>query len=431
MLQYTSGSTGDTKGVILTHRHLLANITAMGAAAQAGPSDVFVSWLPLYQDMGLIGAWLASLYLGFPLVVMSPLAFLARPARWLRAISEHHGTLSCAPNFAYELCVRRISSQNLQGVDLSSWRLVIALPRLRARWAVIRAAERLLRLLLEIPLTVTGQPPEAQPFVAVANHASFADGLILILCFPEPVWFTAAARFASNWPFLRRIGCQFVHRAEPAQAATETRRLAGMLHSGRSLVIWPEGALHPAPGLRPFHLGTFDAAVSAAAPVVPLGIRGSRRALRPGTRFPRRYAIHVANGEPINPAGHGWPAILALRNQARTAVLALSAEPRPELTRCRSTLVCRLAQAAHCLLTSDRRADRRETRGGKGSASCGSPSRGARRLLRYSAPLAFTLPVTSNFTWMQAQGAVALDPAEGSPRSCRYSGRVPSGRRAR
>ena len=84
MLQYTSGSTGDTKGVILTHRHLLANITAMGAAAQAGPSDVFVSWLPLYQDMGLIGAWLASLYLGFPLVVMSPLAFLARPARWLR-----------------------------------------------------------------------------------------------------------------------------------------------------------------------------------------------------------------------------------------------------------------------------------------------------------------------------------------------------------
>ena len=71
------------------------------------PRDVFVSWLPLYHDMGLIGAWLGGLYVGFPLVVMSPLAFLARPERWLRAIHRHRGTLSAAPNFAYELCVKR------------------------------------------------------------------------------------------------------------------------------------------------------------------------------------------------------------------------------------------------------------------------------------------------------------------------------------
>ena len=121
-LQYTSGSTGDPKGVILSHADLLANIRAMGQAVGAGPDDVFVSWLPLYHDMGLIGAWLGSLYLGMPLVAMSPLAFLAKPLRWLQAIDRHRGTLSAAPNFAYELCLTRIPDAELEGLDLSCWR---------------------------------------------------------------------------------------------------------------------------------------------------------------------------------------------------------------------------------------------------------------------------------------------------------------------
>ena len=123
LLQYTSGSTGDPKGVVLTHANLLANIRAMGLAAQVGGPDVFVSWLPLYHDMGLIGAWLGSLYHGVPLVLMSPLAFLARPARWLTALSRYRGTLSAGPNFAFELCLKKISDEDLQGVDLSAWRL--------------------------------------------------------------------------------------------------------------------------------------------------------------------------------------------------------------------------------------------------------------------------------------------------------------------
>ncbi len=122
-LQYTSGSTGQPKGVILTHADLLANIRAMGEQVQADSTDVFVSWLPLYHDMGLIGAWLGSLYYGMPLVLMSPLAFLTGPARWLRIIHQHRGTLTAAPNFAYELCLSKVEDSDIQGLDLGSLRL--------------------------------------------------------------------------------------------------------------------------------------------------------------------------------------------------------------------------------------------------------------------------------------------------------------------
>jgi 1-acyl-sn-glycerol-3-phosphate acyltransferase len=125
LLQFTSGSTGRPKGVMLTHANLLANLRAIGKALAIGPEDVIVSWLPLYHDMGLIGAWMASLYYGMPLVLMSPLSFLARPARWLQALSRYRGTLSAAPNFAYELCARKIADEELAGVDLSAWRFAL------------------------------------------------------------------------------------------------------------------------------------------------------------------------------------------------------------------------------------------------------------------------------------------------------------------
>ena len=125
LLQYTSGSTGDPKGVTLTHANLLANMRAIAEAVQMGPNDVGVSWLPLYHDMGLIGAWLTLMLNGVPLVVMSPLAFLTRPERWLQAVSKYKGTIGAAPNFAYELCVRKISDKAMEGVDLSSWRAAL------------------------------------------------------------------------------------------------------------------------------------------------------------------------------------------------------------------------------------------------------------------------------------------------------------------
>ena len=125
LIQYTSGSTGNPKGVVLSHANLLANLRAMAERLQADSTDIFVSWLPLYHDMGLIGAWLGALYFGFPLVIMSPLTFLTRPQEWLWAIHRHRGTLSGAPNFAFELASRKIEDREIEGLDLSSLRMLL------------------------------------------------------------------------------------------------------------------------------------------------------------------------------------------------------------------------------------------------------------------------------------------------------------------
>jgi fatty-acyl-CoA synthase len=125
LLQYTSGSTGHPKGVMLTHANLLANIRAIGDAVGVRSDDIGVSWLPLYHDMGLIGAWLMPLYFGLPVVVLSPLAFLSRPVRWLRAFHRHRATLGAAPNFAYELTAAKVSDRDVEGLDLSSWRAAL------------------------------------------------------------------------------------------------------------------------------------------------------------------------------------------------------------------------------------------------------------------------------------------------------------------
>jgi fatty-acyl-CoA synthase len=125
LLQFTSGSTAAPKGVVLTHANLDANVTAI-----AGPhgldtrsSDVGVSWLPLYHDMGLIGMLLAAVYAHLDTVIMSPVLFLKRPSSWLDTISRYKGTVSFAPNFAYELCVRRVKPSQIEALDLSSWRV--------------------------------------------------------------------------------------------------------------------------------------------------------------------------------------------------------------------------------------------------------------------------------------------------------------------
>ncbi|WP_225828329.1 AMP-binding protein [Streptomyces naphthomycinicus] len=124
-LQYTSGSTRLPRGVMLTHANLMHNLEAIYQAFAGTAHDVMVSWLPPYHDMGLIGAILEPLYGGFPGILMSPLHFLQKPYRWLKAISVHRGTISPSPNFGYELCLRKIDDAQRASLDLASWRAAV------------------------------------------------------------------------------------------------------------------------------------------------------------------------------------------------------------------------------------------------------------------------------------------------------------------
>jgi acyl-CoA synthetase (AMP-forming)/AMP-acid ligase II/acyl carrier protein len=122
-LQYTSGSTGTPKGVIITHENIIANVKHLSQTSTGNKDDVFVNWLPLFHDLGLVTAILWPVFLGAPSMLMAPATFIRDPLSWLKAISRYKGTMCGAPNFAYDLCVNKISDEHLAGLDLSSWRV--------------------------------------------------------------------------------------------------------------------------------------------------------------------------------------------------------------------------------------------------------------------------------------------------------------------
>ncbi|HEX4961822.1 MAG TPA: AMP-binding protein [Thermoanaerobaculia bacterium] len=208
-LQFTSGSTGNPKGVMLTHANLLANLRAIQKGADVRPDDVIVSWLPLYHDMGLIGCWMGGLYFGVPLVLMSPLTFLARPSRWLTTIHSHRGTLSAAPNFAYELCVNKVPDEEIAGLDLSSWRMALNGAEPVSPEAVRRFIERFAPYgfdpgafspvygLAECSLAVAFPPLGRPPLIDVVDREAFQRTGEAVPAAPEASDDPHALRFVS------------------------------------------------------------------------------------------------------------------------------------------------------------------------------------------------------------------------------------------
>ena len=125
-LQYTSGSTGNPKGVMVSHGNLIYNEAMITHSFASEADDVSVSWLPMFHDMGLIGTTIQPLYVGATSVFMSPASFLQKPLRWLQAISDYRGTAICAPNFAYELCVSQVTAEQKAQLDLSSLKIALS-----------------------------------------------------------------------------------------------------------------------------------------------------------------------------------------------------------------------------------------------------------------------------------------------------------------
>jgi acyl-CoA synthetase (AMP-forming)/AMP-acid ligase II len=191
-LQYTSGSTSEPKGVMLTHGNLLNNLAQIANSFGLDPDNRGLIWLPPYHDMGLVGGILEPLYAGIPVVLMSPLDFLQRPLRWLQAITRYRSTVSGGPNFAYELCIRKVKPEQRESLDLSSWQVAFngaepiraqTLERFVEAFAPCgfrRSAFYPCYGLAEVCVFGTGGLKTQEPIISRVDEASLTQGQVVI-----------------------------------------------------------------------------------------------------------------------------------------------------------------------------------------------------------------------------------------------------------
>ncbi len=198
LLQYTSGSTGSPKGVMLSHANLIANSKLILHGFQPRPGSCGMSWLPTYHDMGLVGGILMPMYMGRMDVLTSPMTFLQRPARWLQGISRYGVSISGGPNFAYQLCVDKIEDSEMEGVDLSRWEIAFngaepircatleAFAQRFAPFGFQRSAFLPCYGMAETTLIVTGGPAETRPVITSFDRAGLDEKIVRPVTSDDP-----------------------------------------------------------------------------------------------------------------------------------------------------------------------------------------------------------------------------------------------------
>jgi 1-acyl-sn-glycerol-3-phosphate acyltransferase len=218
---------------------------------------------------------------------------------------------------------------------LPTWLATAVMPYPRWAWKIGRLSARLFLWFTDLRLDVRGLEnlPRDGPYVLVANHASYLDGVVVVAALPGHYSFVAKQELKGQLipsVYLNRLGTEYVERFSIRQSAQDANRIVGAALAGHRLAFFPEGTFRSAPGLLPFRLGAFIAAVRAKVPVVPVAIRGTRAILRDGNWLPKHGAVTVTITRPIAPPadiGDTFAAAIKLRDEARAQILPHCGEP--------------------------------------------------------------------------------------------------------
>lgn len=266
----------------------------------------------------------------------SPTSRLTAMAKrvWSRATTRRHSFASTSPGSASSAGVSILYALYawvlLVPFALTIWLLAVTPLSLTTRRNAGRAVARVTCRALALSVSVEGElPKNERPSVLAANHSSFIDGLMLYVFLKQPVTFVASTDMEHQFllgRIMRGFGCVFVDRGRAERSAASVEKLVNAIQSGHHVLIFPEGSISARAGLRVFHLGAFEAATSSDCAVIPIGIRGTRAVLRPGSFRPHPGSVHIVIGIAVTPTGSDFSDRVAMRDQVREAIAQLSGE---------------------------------------------------------------------------------------------------------